>query len=733
MAIGRAGSSNGGGLGPIRTLYSIGSVAGLADACLLDRFRDGPRELSERAFEAIVSRHGPMVLGVCRRALSDPNDVEDAFQATFLVLARRSGSVRGASLGRWLYGVARKVAWRARLDAMRRPVPSGDRVDAWEGRTTSIDELGPVLDEEIGRLPAPYGEAVRLCLLEGLALKEAADRLGCRVGTVGSRLNRARGILRHRLIRRGFASPAALAAIETGPAPSELPESCAAATARLVLSGVGASVASLATQATGGLFMSKGMQAASALLVGLVGLGTGAAVLGHGDPPRAEAQAAGSSKDDPKPAAKPSVADQLRQILAEYEAAQKRCTEASEAAATEEESSRIYSQMAPNDAEFSRRIVDLVMTDPKTPASRDALVWVLDKPYRSDEGAYGDQFGRAARLLVDHHADDPDAVRVSLNLSGNGILSYHRDNLLNGFYIGAESREAKGLIRLAMGPYLEAKAKVAKALRNVPVKKNPPFRFEARGADGKLATFTQTRPNSEDGYRTGLRFYDADFLLAEAERMYEEVIAEYGDIPFLRTQDRKLAAALAEPVPAWNNKPMSAGEIAKLRERIDHPRTMGEVAAARLDEMHNLAVGKPAPEIDAADIDGKPMKLSDYRGKVVALVFWGSWCGPCMAEVPHERELVARYQGRPFALLGVNCNEPVEAARKAIADNGMSWPQWHDGEDQGGPIVSRYHVRAYPTILVIDGQGIIRRKDARGESLDRAVDELIKEIESPQP
>src|SRR4051812_4349726 len=105
----------------IRTLFDSGTAAGLDDAQLLERYAASRAEASEAthaaeaAFAALVARHGPMVLGVCRRALSDPDDVEDAFQATFLVLVRRAESVRvGDSLGRWLHGVARRVAARAR-------------------------------------------------------------------------------------------------------------------------------------------------------------------------------------------------------------------------------------------------------------------------------------------------------------------------------------------------------------------------------------------------------------------------------------------------------------------------------------------------------------------------------------------------------------------------------------------------------------------------------------------
>src|SRR5271163_1962410 len=106
----------------IHTLFHVGTNTGLTDAQLLDRFRArADLKSSEAAFAGLMARHGPMVLGVCRRALSNPDDVADAFQATFLILVRKADSVRVEdSLGRWLYGVSRRVSVRAKLAAARR-------------------------------------------------------------------------------------------------------------------------------------------------------------------------------------------------------------------------------------------------------------------------------------------------------------------------------------------------------------------------------------------------------------------------------------------------------------------------------------------------------------------------------------------------------------------------------------------------------------------------------------
>ncbi len=198
----------------IHTLFDVGTSNGLTDAQLLDQFRArSDPSSSEAAFAGLMARHGPMVLGVCRRALSNPEDVADAFQATFLILVRKADTVRVEdSLGRWLYGVSRRVSVRAssQRHAGRPGRSEGSTWSRPRPPTRIEDELRNVLDEEIGRLPEKFRSAVVLCELEGLGHDEAARQLGCAVGTIKSRLSRAREKLRSRLIRRGVA-PTALA------------------------------------------------------------------------------------------------------------------------------------------------------------------------------------------------------------------------------------------------------------------------------------------------------------------------------------------------------------------------------------------------------------------------------------------------------------------------------------------------------------------------------------------
>lgn len=198
--------------GQIGTLLAVGTSIGLTDGQLLERFATSEGETAERAFTALVERHGPMVLRVCRGVLADLHDADDAFQATFLVLVRKARTLWVQdSLGPWLHQVAVRTSSHARAAALRRRIH-----EAAAARTSDLsipsqfDDLGPVLHEEIDRLPERFRAPVVLCDLEGSSHEQAARHLGWPVGTVKSRLSRARERLRDRLTRRGLAPDASL-------------------------------------------------------------------------------------------------------------------------------------------------------------------------------------------------------------------------------------------------------------------------------------------------------------------------------------------------------------------------------------------------------------------------------------------------------------------------------------------------------------------------------------------
>jgi RNA polymerase sigma factor (sigma-70 family) len=186
----------------------------VADRQLLERF---VARRDEAAFATLVERHGPMVLAACRRVLRDAHEAEDACQATFLVLARKACSLRQPErLGNWLYGVAIRAARKAQRTAARycAHAMQGAAMQPTDSTTdVAWQDLGPVLDGELERLPGKYRTALVLCYLQGLSAEEAARQLGCPRGTILSRLARGRERLRSRLVRRGLALSAGLFAV----------------------------------------------------------------------------------------------------------------------------------------------------------------------------------------------------------------------------------------------------------------------------------------------------------------------------------------------------------------------------------------------------------------------------------------------------------------------------------------------------------------------------------------
>ena len=188
-------------------------------------------------------------------------------------------------------------------------------------------------------------------------------------------------------------------------------------------------------------------------------------------------------------------------------------------------------------------------------------------------------------------------------------------------------------------------------------------------------------------------------LYAEAEALFERAANDYGEIVY---------------------DPSRTGI---------HRQTIAGIAGAELHELRYLSVGKVAAEIEGESVDGKPLKLSDYRGKVVVLSFWASWCGPCMDLVPHERALVQRLEGKPFALLGIDGDADRQKAAKVMVTERMNWPSWWDHTDGDGPIATRWNVRGWPTLYILDHKGVIRCKNFPKNNLGTLVDALVKDME----
>jgi RNA polymerase sigma factor (sigma-70 family) len=262
-------------------------LAGAPDEELLALF---VAQRDEAAFAALVRRHGPTVWAVCRRLLTHRQDAEDAFQATFLILACKAASIeRRALLANWLFGVARRSALNVRAVRARRARQERLCDEVPDVRTTaetSGDDIRTVLDEELARMPEKYRLPLLLCALEGMTHAEAGKSLGWPTGTVAGRLSRGREMLRSRLLRRGVkASAAALAAVlaraATAAPPAAAMRAAAAVTAgRAIGVGVPPAVAALVHTVLRALAFPRLMAAAVLLAALAVALG-GAGVMWH--------------------------------------------------------------------------------------------------------------------------------------------------------------------------------------------------------------------------------------------------------------------------------------------------------------------------------------------------------------------------------------------------------------------------------------------------------------------
>jgi thiol-disulfide isomerase/thioredoxin len=270
------------------------------------------------------------------------------------------------------------------------------------------------------------------------------------------------------------------------------------------------------------------------------------------------------------------------------------------------------------------------------------------------------------QLLAEHHSGNPDIAKLI------ALLAYY-----------VPHRKS------------DSHAEAVALLQSV-AEKNPDR--TARG-HAYLGLATSARSKFEDA--EFLSSSDLEPLRRAALEAYKKVLSEYGDCRYLRT------AGLRPPAP-----------------------TFGEEVTPEIYELEHLVAGNQALEINGVDLDDAPLRLIDYRGKVVLLVFWASWCGPCMGDVPHEKELVSRFKRRPFVLLGVNGDGDKSSARRAVKDNEINWRSfWNGSGGPGGSIARDWNIRGWPTIYVIDHQGVIRYRQLRGKTLDGPLEELVKAAE----
>lgn len=334
---------------------------------------------------------------------------------------------------------------------------------------------------------------------------------------------------------------------------------------------------------------------------------------------------------------------------------------------------------------IASRLIDLAASNPRNPEAFEALEWVvkISASTSAPHPQIRPLVHQALDLLTRDHSNDNRIGRICLHLTA-GIVP-EREKFIRDVLDRSSNVNTKGAACLALADYQREKIQLSEIVQ----------KYGDVGVDNLTkskffdpADIKEFREKTPEAYRS------------EVESLYERVIQEF-------------------PRVRYDRGPRDdANKI-----------TLAEIAEQRLFGMRKLTIGKEAPEIVGEDTEGKPMKLSDFRGKVVVLTFWATWCGPCMNQVPFERKLMERMKGKPFVLLGVNADPKKDGLAKAMKDAGIEWRSWFDGEP-AGPIASRWDIRGLPQTFVIDADGVIRHIHLFQKPLDDAVDALIQEMES---
>ncbi|WP_406699753.1 sigma-70 family RNA polymerase sigma factor [Singulisphaera sp. Ch08] len=314
----------------LRYIFGVGSIAGLGDRELLVRYSGSKDEV---AFEALVNRHGPMVLATCRAILRNEHDVEDAFQATFLILTRKAGSIRGGdALGGWLHRVAYRASVQASVEAMRRRRKEAEAsvMNPHDGSCPGPEtdhEWKPILHEEIDRLPEGHRLPVVLCDLEGLTYEQAAEQLGWTLPTLRCRLAKARQRLRRRLTHRGVTALGAGSLLAprgatASPTTTVVPPTLVRATLVMAMGGPASNGAMLLTQTLlRGMLMTKIKLVATAAGLAVLALTAASVIAAGGGPPeppipklKPKAPAPQATQTEPAPS-KPAETVEVRGVV----------------------------------------------------------------------------------------------------------------------------------------------------------------------------------------------------------------------------------------------------------------------------------------------------------------------------------------------------------------------------------------------------------------------------------
>ncbi len=694
-------------------LFREGAVAGYPDGQLLEQFVARRGEAAEAAFAALVERHGPMVLGVCRRALPDPLDAEDAFQTTFLILARKAGSVRvGDSLGRWLYGVSRRVSARARacvgrrLDLERGLAAAGGRPGDASPPADRLDLRG-VLDDELGRLPAKYRDPLVLCYLQGQTHEAAARQLGWPVGTVRGRMARGRDLLRIRLLRRGLAPSAALlgvsaearASVPTLLADLTARAGCRVATGRWASGAASARVVAWAGSELTSMTMARCQAIAAALLV--AGAALAAAGLGAGS-----WLAARQLPPDPAPKAASPAREDRGEILGTW-------------TSDDEVQETVGGVPRPPRLARTRWVITadkIAMADEQGFLDRE-IRYTLD-PTRTPK-AIDLTFLDSGATLPGLYRLDGDDLTLDYGLERPKDLKEGPGRLLHK--LRREGRSPKLLAsRFELAPGCHWAIAPRGAIPSSVGSNGIHAMVEQKGPDGSmtiiLAHMRKGGPDPGPEIRPVL--FDAQ------GRRHLPKVLEGGSnaglaVPGAMLHHRKYRLDPADlPAGKAANFGVEAvpSEVRRATREAASAEAIGRARARGIDLLPWPRVGQPY-EFTLETGDGRVVRSLDLKGKVVLIDCWATWCAPCMSKMPKLKELYEKRHGEGFEVIGVNLDDDPENAHRVLKTLALPWPEVFVPTDEATRATweTAAGIENLPRLLVIDRGGVLRYDGGPGE------------------
>jgi RNA polymerase sigma factor (sigma-70 family) len=717
----------------LSSLFRVGTLAGVPDAQLLERFVAGRDEAGEAAFRALVERHGPMVLRVCQNVLGDRHDSEDAFQVTFLVLARNAGSIRKQrSLGSWLHGVAHRVALRAQTAARRRRIHERKVLTRLETATPGAEpgedlrDQAAALHQEIAHLPEKYRAPIVLCYLEGHTHEGAAEQLGWPVGTVRGRLARARDLLRARLTRRGVMTSVGLAVIESlsksarAALPTALCEATVGAAVRIAAGQTVGAVASARIEAWvsrvagvmnlcrwntfAGLSLAFGALCAG---LGLVLAGVNLPVL---QPPKV--------KSPPSPVVRDGRAANLREML------------------------QLKGTWTSQETETSS--IDYVPQPPKTVK----IVWSVDRDMITESGSDGfAQHTYRFTVDSDRRPESIDLTMLNTGLELRGIYkldgetlticeglerprSFEKDSqFLRIFHrvsrtptqLAPEYENAPGCY-WACAPAGGIPSSLASGGINYIVQKDPQgamlvsLAFVAKLENGEPNV--EYRPVAVDDMKKRYLFqHNQGGGWSGSAAFPGIVLAHYGfrldpaQLPFDRVRQLGI-----EVVPA---------EVTRAAAVARSALAFQEARAAGIELLPPAELGKPFA-FSLTDSQHQSVSSATLEGKVVLIDIWASWRSPCMGKATEVKALYERRHRDGFEVIGVIFEDNRARTERLIKAMALPWPQVFVPEDErtrrlwnDGP-----GLRGTPKLLLID-RGRILRWAGGPEGLEKRITDLL--------